>query len=331
MHSSGLRRIYPLLKILADGQFHSGQQLGEALGVSRTAIWKKLQSLDESGLAVQVVSGKGYRLCRPLELLQHEQIISHLDSTSRTLLAKLEILPEIDSTNRYLMAQTGTGVACFAEYQQAGRGRRGRSWHSPFAANICFSLTWHFDDGANTLSGLSLATGIWIAEALVAAGVTDIGLKWPNDVLHDGRKLAGVLIEIKGETTGPCQTVIGIGLNVDMPASAAETIDQPWTDIRTITGKLPGRNRIAGLLLHHLLTGLSSYQRNGLTTLLERWNELDCLAGRQVQLHHPSGVVSGTARGIDETGALQLACEDGLRSIHSGDISLRPVIPVRCC
>ncbi len=329
MRDSGLRRIYPLLKILADGHFHSGQQLGEALGVSRTAIWKKLQSLEEIGLAVHAVSGKGYRLSRPLELLQHERIISHLDSTSRTLLNKLEILPETDSTNRYLMARTETGLACFAEYQQDGRGRRGRSWHSPFAANICFSLTWHFDDAANTLSGLSLAAGVWIAEALQAAGISGVGLKWPNDVLHNGRKLAGVLIEMKGETAGPCQTVIGIGLNVDMPAKTAETIDQPWTDIRIITGQQPRRNQIAGLLLHHLLTGLSSYQRNGLSTVLERWNEMDCMAGRQVQLHHPSGVLAGTARGIDETGALQLACKDGLRSIHSGEVSLRPVIPAR--
>ncbi len=327
MHDSSLRRIYPLLNIMADGHFHSGRQLGKTLGISRTAIWKKLRSLEAFDLTVHAVSGKGYRLSRPLELLQHEQIISHLDDTSRPLLNKLEILPETGSTNRHLMAQKEPGLACFTEYQRAGRGRRGRSWHSPFAANICFSLTWHFDDAVNTLSGLSLAAGVWIVEALQGAGINGVGLKWPNDVLHKDHKLAGILIEMKGETAGPCHTVIGIGLNVDMPARMAEAIDQPWTDIRSITGQQPRRNQIAGLLLHHLLKGLTNYQQNGLSSVLERWNELDCMAGRQVQLHHPSGLLAGTAQGIDETGSLQLLCKDGLHSIHSGEVSLRPTAP----
>lgn len=331
MHHPDLRRLHPLLKILADGHFHSGQQLGEALGVSRTAVWKKLQLLEDVGLDIQAVSGKGYRLSRPLELLQREQITAHLTSNSQTLLNRLEILPVIDSTNRYLADRPGSGQACFAEYQLAGRGRRGRAWHSPFAANICFSLTWYFDDTASTLSGLSLAAGVWIAEALQRAGITGIGLKWPNDVLYSGHKLAGVLIEMKGETAGPCQTVIGIGLNVDMAGAAAESIDQAWTDIRTITGQRPERNRLAGLLLHHLLTGLSDYQVNGLATVQARWNELDCMAGRNVQLHHPSGILTGTAHGIDETGALQLRCKDGVHSVHSGEVSLRPAAPARQC
>ncbi len=312
-----------MLRILADGRFHSGQQLGRDLGVSRTAIWKKLKSLEEIGLKIQAVSGKGYRLSRPLELLQHEQIFTQLNSNSQRLLNRLEILSETDSTNRYLMNRRESGVACFAEYQQAGRGRRGRSWHSPFAASICFSLTWHFGDTASSLSGLGLAVGVWIADALQAAGITGVGLKWPNDVLYNGRKLGGVLIEMKGETAGPCQTIIGIGLNVNLPETMAETIDQPWIDIRTITGQQPERNQIAGLLLHHLLTGLSCYQINGPTAVLERWNKLDCLAGRQVKLHFPSGVLTGTARGIDKTGALQLLCNDGLHSVHSGEVTLR--------
>jgi len=275
------------------------------------------------GLELDAVSGKGYRLSRPLELLQRDQIIACLDTNSRARLKELEILPEIDSTNRYLMNRTETGLACFAEFQNSGRGRRGGNWHSPFAANIYLSLTWRFDDTTSVAASLGLAAGVWIAEALQDTGITGIGLKWPNDVLYNGAKLAGVLVEIKKESTGSCRAVIGVGLNIDMPDTAAQYIEQPWTDIRTITGQQPQRNLIAGVLLHNLLNGLSCYQTDGPAAMLERWNELDCMAGHQVQLHQSSGILTGTAQGIDETGALQLLCEEGLCCVHSGEVRLR--------
>ncbi len=324
MQQRDLRRLNPLLNLLADGRFHSGQELGRVLGISRTAVWNRLRALRELDLELQAVSGKGYRLGRPLEPLRHELILSQLDQVSQALLTEMEILTRVDSTNHYLMSRGKSGAACLAEYQQEGRGRRGRSWHSPYGAGICLSLSWQFDNCRSTLSALGLAAGVWIVEALQAAGVGGLGLKWPNDVLHGGKKLAGILIEIRGETEGPCLAVIGVGLNVDMPERAASSIGQPWTDIRTITGRQPERNRIAGLLLHHLLKGLANYRQQGLTTVLERWNRLDCLANRPVQLQLPRETVTGTAHGVDETGALRLHCKEGVRLIHSGEVTLRP-------
>ncbi len=318
-----IHQLYPLLSCLADGRFHSGEALGKRLGISRTAVWKRLRTAESLGLGIQAISGKGYRLTRPLELLQHEKILSHLAPISRSRLNELEILPEVDSTNRHLMTLSKSGIACFAEFQSAGRGRRGRQWHSPFAANLYLSVSWLFDNPASTLSGLSLAAGVWIARALQAAGIDDIQLKWPNDVLHGDRKLAGVLTELKGEAEGPCLAVVGVGLNLDMSECQTGSIEQPWTDLRTVTGHHPPRNRLAGLLLHYLLEGLADYGRHGLASTRRHWNRLDCMAGKPVHLLLPSESLSGTAGGIDETGALLLHTEKGIRAIHSGDVSLR--------
>ncbi len=318
-----LHRLYPLLNSLADGRFRSGETLGRELGISRTAVWKRLRAMESLGLEIQAVSGKGYRLSRPLELLQRKQILAHLDSSSCSMLTDLEILPEVDSTNRYLMERSQGGIACFAEFQSAGRGRRGRRWHSPFGSNIYLSVSWHFEHSTGTVSGLSLAVGIWIADALRQAGVEEIQLKWPNDILHRGRKLAGVLTELKGETEGPCLAVVGVGLNLEMSGRGIESIDQPWIDLHTIIGQRPPRNRIAGLLLHHLLKGLAKYRETGLAPLRERWNHLDCMAGQPVRLLFPSGSVTGTALGIDENGALLLRTIEGTRAFHSGEVSLR--------
>ncbi|HFC52907.1 MAG TPA: bifunctional biotin--[acetyl-CoA-carboxylase] ligase/biotin operon repressor BirA [Gammaproteobacteria bacterium] len=323
MRHPDLRLIYPLLEQLADGRFHSGRELGERLGVSRGAIWKRLRSATDLGLQVQAVSGKGYRLARPLELLRAESIATTLNGHSRALLGRLEILPGTDSTNRHLLELGKGGAACLAEYQWAGRGRRGRRWHTPFGAGICLSVSWRFDHSAAALSGLSLAAGVWTAEALRAAGVEGVGLKWPNDLLHEGRKLAGVLIEVQGEADGPCLAVVGVGVNLEMSRLAGQRIGQPWTDLRAVTGRRPRRNHLAGLLLHHVLTGLFRYQREGLEGILERWSELDCLAGRPVRLRHPAGELLGTAQGVDRAGALLLRSAEGVRAIHSGEVSVR--------
>ncbi len=324
MEGEAIHRLYPLLAHLADGRFHSGESLGKALGVSRAAVWKKIRAIGALGLEVQAVNGKGYRLRQPLELLERDQILSVLDASTRALLDGLEILPEVDSTNRYLMTRSRARIACFAEYQQAGRGRRGRPWLSPFAANLYLSLSWRFDGPATALSGLSLAVGVWIAEALHDAGIGEgIQLKWPNDILHRNRKLGGVLVEMKGEAEGPCLAVIGVGLNLDMRGHDTGSIDQPWTDLHTITKRRPPRNRLAGLLLHHLLKGIVEYERHGLTPVHHRWNHLDCMAGKPVSLHLPSETLSGIAGGIDEKGALLLRTTNGVRTIHSGEVTLR--------
>ncbi len=239
-----------LLLLLANGEFHSGQDLADAMGVSRTAVWKQVNRLvADTGLAIESVRGKGYRIAGGIDLLDADQVKAALDARARALLTRLEILDSVDSTNAEVMRGAGhgytSGVVCSAEQQTAGRGRRGRQWVSPYASNLYLSLLWEFSQGAAALEGLSLAVGVAVARALRACAVPSVQLKWPNDVLYEGAKLGGILLEMTGDTAGNCQVVIGVGLNVAMPAAAAGAIDQAWTDIKTITANQhPGRNRL---------------------------------------------------------------------------------------
>jgi len=317
-----------LLTLLADGRFHSGQALGAALGVTRSAIWKAMQVCAERGIEIHSVRGKGYRLAQTLDLLRQEQLIRQLDDNVRPLLSCLEIHNEIDSTSKQLLrlAASGapSGMACFAESQTAGRGRRGRLWVSPFGANIYFSVLWRFAQGPAALSGLSLAIGVAVLEAVQALGIEGCGLKWPNDVLWKERKLAGVLLDLSGEATGPTAVVVGIGLNVRMPETAAAGIDQPWVDLYSLRpAEPPARTRIAAQLLGHVLATLDEFDRQGLTAFQERWARWDCLAGREVTLQLSTQRITGRALGIDPRGALLLETQGQVRAYASGEISLR--------
>lgn len=314
-----------VLQHLADGRFHSGAQLGAALGVSRSAVWKQIQRLAELGLDVHAVRGRGYRLAEPLELLDAEIIRQALPPESQTLLRRLEVQFDLDSTNRYLrQAGAPAGHVCLAERQTGGRGRRGRKWVSPFGSNIYLSAAWRFGGSAAALSGLSLALGVATARALERAGVAGVGLKWPNDLLWQQRKLGGLLLELFGEACGPCDVVVGVGLNVAMPAADAALVDQPWTDLRSILGDTcPGRNRMASLLLAELLPALARYEQDGLTPFLDDWRRLDVAAGREVRLQLARESVTGTAVGVDASGALLVRSGATTRRFASGEISMR--------
>lgn len=315
-----------ILTALGDGRFHSGEALAHTLGVSRTAVWKHLQALAEWGLDVHAVPGKGYRLAAPLELLRREAVLEALDHESRPLLAELEVHPQLGSTNTHLgtrLAALTSGHACLAEYQTAGRGRRGRSWVSPFGANIYLSLLWRFSLSPSSLGGLGLAVGVAVARALHEAGLQEIGLKWPNDILWRGRKLAGTLLEMSGEASGPVAVVIGIGLNVRMPAPAGAAIDQAWVDLETAVGGGVSRNATAGLLLHHLLLTMRQYQTAGLAPFLEEWRRRDLIAGRTVHLQLANRTLTGVAQGVDHTGALLLRDRGTVTSHTAGEVSVR--------
>ncbi len=317
-----------LLTLLADGRFHSGQALGAALGVTRSAIWKAIQVCIERGIEIHSVRGKGYRMAQTLDLLQQDQLIKQLDDGVRPFLSGLEIHHEIDSTSKQLLRQAASGApsgtVCFAESQTAGRGRRGRLWVSPFGANIYFSVLWRFAQGPSALSGLSLAIGVAVLETVQALGIEGCGLKWPNDVLWKGRKLAGVLLDLSGEATGPTAVVVGVGLNVQMPETAAADIDQPWVDLSSLRPKdLPPRTRIAAQLLGRVLVTLEEFDRQGLAVFQARWARWDCLAGHQVTLQLPTQRITGRALGIDPSGALLLETQGQVRAYASGEISLR--------
>lgn len=323
-----MQKLEGLLRLLSDGQFHSGAALGGALGIGRSAVWKQVRAVEALGIEVHALRGKGYRLARPLELLDADVIRAALKSPCAARLGDIELFPCIDSTNRHLMDRAAAGLAgphvCLAECQTAGRGRRGRTWVSPFGRNLYLSMLWRFEVGADALPALSLAVGVAIARALEDMDVGGLGIKWPNDLYHDGKKIGGLLIELAGEASGPWDAVVGVGLNVDMSVSDDAAIDQPWTDLRTALGRSPGRNRVAAAVIDALLTALGRFEQGGFAEFRDAFARFDLTRGREVELHHGAhDVRRGRSLGVSEHGALLVECEGGVRQVTSGEISLR--------
>lgn len=314
-----------LIQALADGEFHSGEALGRTLGISRAAVWKRIEQLASVGVDVERVRGRGYRVPGGVSLLELAKLQAML---ARPMF--VDVLQSTDSTNaealRRLAANTPAPFAVLAEYQTAGRGRRGRSWSSPYAGNIYLSAGWRFAVGAPRLEGLSLAVGVVVAEALSANGLAGrVALKWPNDIWVDRRKIGGILIELSGDLEDACAAVVGIGINGRLGSAAAQQIDQPWTDIYTELGGVPDRSALAADLLQRLYDMMSGFPASGFGAWLQRWMALDALAGQSVQVATASGAISGTAVGVDGSGALRLLADNGKEMLfHGGEASLRP-------
>ena len=322
-----------LLTLLADGKFHSGTELACQLGVSRSAVWKQLAGLAELGLSHTGVSGKGYRLERPLELLDQTAIMAGLNPGLKKFLKGLEIHDQIASTNDYLgklaKLEAPSGTACFAEHQTAGKGRRGRQWASPFGSNLYLSLLWRFQQGYSSTSGLSLVIGVAVIRALQGLNIQPVGLKWPNDIISDGRKLGGILIEVSGESEGPCAVVIGLGLNVYVPDAAAQGISQAWTDISKIQpNNTISRNQLAAHLLNHIFAVLADFDALGLQHYLDEWRSYDCLQGQAATLFIAEQPYPGIVQGIDDKGLLLLQHPDGkVQAFASGEVSFSHIQP----
>lgn len=316
-----------IISLLADGEFHSGTELSDVLGVSRSAIWKYMHSLAELGLQHSAVSGKGYRLDRALELLEQQKIDQSVNDQTKKLISSFEIHQQIDSTNRYLVEQAhnqaASGALCFAEHQTAGKGRRGRQWVSPYGSNIYLSILWRFQRGPTAISGLSLAIGVAVIKALKQLGINDLGLKWPNDIYSQGKKLGGILVEVSGETDGPCVAVIGLGLNMFLPESEAEGISQAWTDLSKITGRNElSRNELAGVLLNKLLPVIAEFEAIGIKAYLDEWREYDCLKQKSATLFIADQPFTGIVQGIDDSGMLLIERPDGhVQTFASGEVS----------
>lgn len=324
LDSGALRQI---LDLLADGQFHSGEELGLLLGVSRAAVWKHLQKLEGLGICLSSIKGKGYCIEGGLELLDIKKIKATLAST---LPLTIKIFPQIDSTNSHLMRDERPAMQiCLAETQTAGRGRRGRQWISPFAQNIYCSVGWGFEGGVASLEGLSLVVGLVIVRALKLHGISGLELKWPNDVLYQNQKLAGILIEMRGDPAGYCEVIIGIGINVSMANINAEVITQPWIDLRTIAVQQGvaslSRNLLVATLIDELTEVLASYQQAGFADYRAEWESINAHAGQIVELHNGALVNRGVCIGVTEVGALVLETKNGKEVFHGGELSLRPV------
>ncbi|MBL3589178.1 MAG: bifunctional biotin--[acetyl-CoA-carboxylase] ligase/biotin operon repressor BirA [gamma proteobacterium endosymbiont of Lamellibrachia anaximandri] len=317
-----------LIHAMSDGRFHSGETLAGTLGISRAAVWKHLHSLgDLLGQNIHSVRGKGYRLSHPIELLDAGQITQSMAELSSRHINTIYIHNAIDSTNTWLMQKGAdgavSGTVCLSERQSAGRGRHGRQWISPFGSNIYLSLLWRFETGPMGLGGLSLAAGIAIIRTLQGLGYQGVGLKWPNDVLWEGRKLAGLLLEVVGESEGPSQVVIGIGLNTHI-GEHGDAIDQPWVDLISISDEMEiRRNRIVAKLIDNLVDVILTYRRSGLAAFTDEWQRHDLLTGETISLCSASQEYEGRHRGIDETGALLLEIDGKLRRFYAGEVSLR--------
>ncbi len=262
------------------------------------------------------------------ELLDTHKIIAHTTPALRAQLPQLLTFNELPSTNDYLLKHAAhfahNTVACFAEQQTAGRGRLGRAWVSPYAANIYLSLLWHFSLTINQLAGLNMVIGISIIETIQSITTApDLMLKWPNDVYWRDKKLAGILIDLAGESNGVSSTVIGIGINVNMPDSAADDINKPWVDLHTITAKTISRNQLAGVLVERLLINLQQFQKHGTSEFCEKWKALDYLFGKQISISTATNSISGIAQGINEQGQLLLLTTSSvITPISAGEASV---------
>ena len=325
-----------ILDILKDGEFHSGEALGESVGCSRTAIWKQLQKLEALGLVIETTKGTGYRIVGGVDLLDAQAITLALSPSASEYLAVVEVFQNIDSTNKYARELTengsASGAVVLAEQQSAGRGRRGKNWVSPFAANIYLSMVWDFEQGAQALEGLSLAIGVAVKRVLTAQGIDAVKLKWPNDIYVEQRKLGGILLEMVGDPAGQCTVIVGIGLNVSMPAKSGDEIEQDWTDVATelkrqnSAAASPSRSALAAALISEILPLLSTFQSQGFAAYRDEWQAADAFYGLNAVISTPKQSIVGVVKGVDTNGALRLELESGkIESFIGGELSLRLV------
>ena len=311
-----------LLKLLKDGRFHSGQALGAALGISRSAVWKQLQHLEaELGLSIHKVRGRGYQLAAPLTLLDPVEIKEQAPSCEWPIL----VFDSIDSTNAEALRAIERGQTApflvLAERQTAGRGRRGRKWASPFAENIYYSLVLRIEGGMRQLEGLSLVVGLAVMQALRELGISGAGLKWPNDVLVGQKKIAGILLELVGDPADVCHVVLGVGINVNMQIT--DEVDQQWTSMRLESGKVFDRNHLVGKLGAMLQTYLSRHQLDGFSAIQAEWEQNHLWQGRAVSLIAGVNHIDGEVLGIDGQGALRLRVGGVEKVFSGGELSLR--------
>ncbi len=317
---------FNLLRLLADASFHSGAALARELGVSPAAVRMALRELEDLGLKLVRMRGRGYRLAEPYDCLDAAAVGAQLGAPARHF--RLELLDACASTNTLLLeraragARAGHVIAC--ELQSAGRGRRGNSWQSGLGGSLTFSLLWRFAQGATGLSGLSLAAGVAVARALAAVGVAEVRLKWPNDLLHAGRKLGGILIELHDDGPDSTAAVIGIGLNVRLRTSLRDTIAQAVTDVASISGQVPQRNRLLAATLIELAQVLEQFAGHGFAPLRQEWIARHAHQGKPITLTSADGnTVAGRAAGVAEDGALLVETTRGVERFVSGELSLR--------
>lgn len=319
---------------LADGREHSGESLAEASGVTRSAIWKAIEQLRELGLDIEARTNRGYRLTAPAAPLDLQSLRAAISSAGRTKLDALEILWETDSTNAQLLSRSpppaGRFAVLLAENQTAGRGRRGRPWQVALGGSVCLSIATSFESLPRDLPALTLVVGVCVWRAVTAGGASGLGLKWPNDlVVADGlAKVGGILAELRAEAGGPGHVVVGIGLNLRLPAAARERIAELGTtasDLVSCGLSVERRESLAAAVIDECLTGLEQFGKEGFAPFVESWRSVDVLRDRKIEVSEAGGSRLGVARGIDRQGALQIEDAAGRKTaLQSGEVSVRP-------
>lgn len=321
--------------LLADGRLHSGEELAQRLGVSRAAIWKGIERLRMRGIEVNALPRRGYALPGPVELLDESRIRAALSARGASRMRRIELLFDVDSTNTRLLTAAPPPYGCadvvLSELQHAGRGRRGRHWAAPFGGSIALSLGWAFDDASRASPTLSLGVGVAVARALERAGARGIGLKWPNDLWLEDRKVGGILLDLRAEASGPAYVVIGVGLNVTLGSAARAQIESSGAHgaayrvaaVADACAAPPSRNFIAGAIIDELLSMLEAFERSGFAAFRDAWTAFDVLRDRAAQVVTGTTVISGTARGVDDQGALRLERDGRVYEFVSGEVSLR--------
>ena len=275
--------------------------------------------------------GKGYRLRDEIDLLDEAEIASELGQYACG--CRIDILFGTESTNKCLTERFGQpdlhNRIVIAESQHGGKGRRGRTWVSPFARGLYLSLGWHFTMAPASLNALSLASGVALVRALNALDLTGTFLKWPNDLVCDNKKIGGILLEARSETASSCDVVIGIGINIRLTDELKDNLEQPVTDLAGLHQNLPSRNRLAGRIIAEQLSMLNRVAAGRMGEYVTEWRGLDCLSGRQVELLMPGQVLHGRVRGVDDNGQLLLETSNGTEKFSSGELRVRalPRIP----
>ena len=316
--------------MLADGEVHSGERLAAGQAVSRSAIWKAIGALQALGVEIEAAPHRGYRLARAVAPLDAEKIIARLSPQVRARLRQAEVAWALDSTNAALLARSEPPAGQFdflaAEYQAAGRGRRARPWFAPPGGALCLSLGWSFDALPAGAAALSLAVGVCARRALERLCATPVQLKWPNDLYARGRKLGGILIELRAESAGPAMVVIGIGVNCALGATLTRRVQETGTepiDLASLGSPGCDRNQLAAALLDEIVHGVLEFAAHGLGGFAAEWAAADALAGHSVAVSTSAGLFIGQARGIDADGALRVEGEQGLRRFNSGEVTVR--------
>jgi BirA family biotin operon repressor/biotin-[acetyl-CoA-carboxylase] ligase len=317
---------FALLRRLADGEFHSGEALAQKFGVTRTTVHNALRDAGNYGVTLYSVRGRGYRLARQLQWLDADLVSAHLGAARGDL--HIEVLDHAASSNALLLQRCAQGAASgtvlAVEWQNAGRGRLGRAWHSGLGDALTYSLLWRFESGLAALSGLSLAVGVAMMRALHELGVPGAALKWPNDVLLNDGKLAGILLEAQGDMLGPSAVVIGIGLNLTVPEALRERIGQPVSDLASLELPMPERNLVLAVSLKHLAAVLHEFAARGFAPLRAEWERHHRFQQRAVKILLPDGShVAGMVLGVTDDGTLRLATGQGEQLFNAGEVSLR--------